>query len=352
MQKHVMIILTEYCNLNCSYCFEHFKSMRHISYEYAKEILDKELAADSYNSYIIEFFGGEPFIEFKLMQQLYEYIESKRKNVTYFVTTNGTLVHGEIQHWLYERRNKFVCSLSLDGDKSMHNINRDGSFDSIDLDFFARTWPEQTVKMTISRETLPFLYDGIKFIVEKGLQPKISFAQGIIWEDENLKILENELEKVIDYYIANPKLRPSDLLNKNLMLVDFHENKKWCGMGGQLIAYDTEGKQYPCQAFSPSSLGDRMAKEYVNKTEKDFAFEYTESIQCSKCAIEQLCPNCYGANVQMTGDYMQRNMSLCELQKLIVLASAKYQFKKILMKNKHTDDDAIIMRSIKRLQSI
>ena len=90
----------------------------------------------------------------------------------------------------------------------------------------------------------------------------------------------------------------------------------------------------------------------MNKTEKDFAFEYTESIQCSKCAIEQLCPNCYGANVQMTGDYMQRNMSLCELQKLIVLASAKYQFKKILMKNKHTDDDAIIMRSIKRLQSI
>ena len=115
----------------------------------------------------------------------------------------------------------------------MHNINRDGSFDSIDLDFFARTWPEQTVKMTISRETLPFLCDGIKFIVGKGLQPKISFAQGIIWEYENLKILENELEQVIDYYIANPELRPSDLLNKNLMLVDFHENKKWCGMGGQ-----------------------------------------------------------------------------------------------------------------------
>ena len=55
MQKHVMIILTEYCNLNCSYCFEHFKSTRHISYERAKEILDKELADDSYNSYIIEF---------------------------------------------------------------------------------------------------------------------------------------------------------------------------------------------------------------------------------------------------------------------------------------------------------
>lgn len=139
MQKHVMIILTEYCNLNCSYCFEHFKSMRHISYECAKEILDKELADDRYNSYIIEFFGGEPFIEFKLMQQLYEYIESKGKKVTYFVTTNGTLVHGEIQNWLYERRNKFVCSLSLDGDRNMHNINRDGSFDSIDLDFFART---------------------------------------------------------------------------------------------------------------------------------------------------------------------------------------------------------------------
>ena len=352
MQKHIMIILTEHCNLKCSYCFEHFKSMRHISYECAKNVVDMELADDTYNSYIIEFFGGEPFIEFDLIQQLYEYIELKRKNVTYFVTTNGTLVHGSVQRWLYDRRKKFICSLSLDGNRAMHNINRDNSFDDIDLNFYAATWPEQTVKMTISVETLPSLFDGIKFIVENGLQPKISFAQGIIWEEENLEKLESELEKLIDYYIDNPQLNPPDLLNKNLVLVDYHENKKWCGMGGQLIAYDTDGNKYPCQSFSPSSLGDIKSKEYVNKTEKDFMFKYKESSSCLKCPIEQLCPNCYGANVQMTGDYMQRNMSLCNLEKLIVLGSAKYQFRKISSKIKYTEEDVIVLSAIKRLQTI
>ncbi len=138
MQKHIMIILTEYCNLNCSYCFEHFKSMRHISYECAKKIVDTELEDNKYSSYLIEFFDGETFIEFDLMQQLYEYIETKGKNVTYFITPNGTLVHGNIQSWLYNRRNKFICSLSLDGNRAMHNINRDNSFDNIDLFFLPK----------------------------------------------------------------------------------------------------------------------------------------------------------------------------------------------------------------------
>ena len=352
MQKHIMIILTEYCNLNCSYCFEHFKSMRHISYECAKKIVDTELEDNKYSSYLIEFFGGEPFIEFDLMQQLYEYIETKGKNVTYFITTNGTLVHGNIQSWLYNRRNKFICSLSLDGNRAMHNINRDNSFDNIDLAFFAKTWPKQTVKMTISVETLPYLFDGIKFIVEKGLQPKISFAQGIIWKEDNLKILEKELNKIIDYYYDNSQLPLLDLLNKNLMLVDCHKNKKWCGMGGQLTAFDTEGNRYPCQSFSPSSLGDINSKKYINKTENDFVFKYKESSPCAECQIEQLCPNCYGANVQMTGDYMQRNMSLCKLQKLIVLASAKYQYRKISSKTQYTEENVLILRAIKRLQTI
>lgn len=95
-----------------------------------------------------------------------------------------------------------------------------------------------------------------------------------------------------------------------------------------------------------------MSKKFVNKNEKDFVFEYTSANLCVECPIEQLCPNCYGANVQMTGDYMQRNMSLCRMQKLIVLASAKYQFRKIIEKTKYTEEEMGVLRAVKRLQSI
>lgn len=54
------------------------------------------------------------------------------------VTTNGTLIHGEIKRWLYENRDKITLKLSLDGNRKSHNINRSNSFDKIDLDFLFR----------------------------------------------------------------------------------------------------------------------------------------------------------------------------------------------------------------------
>ena len=126
--KTLMLILTENCNLNCVYCYEHNKTIKDMSFETAKNIIDQEFVdIEEYEHGEIELFGGEPFLNFSLIKNIYDYTMEKygeNNDIVFATTTNGTLVHGEIQEWLYKRRNNFIVTLSLDGTPEMQNANR------------------------------------------------------------------------------------------------------------------------------------------------------------------------------------------------------------------------------------
>lgn len=171
--KVFMLITNENCNLNCTYCYEHHKSNSFMSFDIAKNIIDNELKnALSTETYEIEFFGGEPFLNFPLIKEIVDYVQTKYHNLkVYFnASTNGTLVHGEIKEWLMEHKDVFSPGLSLDGTKEMHDINRpfkkgnNSSFDAIDIDFFKNFHKNPHAKMTISPATLSQMAQGIKFI--------------------------------------------------------------------------------------------------------------------------------------------------------------------------------------------
>lgn len=177
--KTVTLTLTQACNLSCTYCYEHHKSNRRMSVETAKSIVDYELKnfAD-FEGIEFDLFGGEPFLAFDLVREITDYICSKKGDIpcTVFATTNGTLVHGEVQDWLREHVGCFICGLSLDGTRDMHNVNRSNSYDDIDLDFFLEMYPEQDVKMTVSRETLPHLAEGVIELHQKGFAVSCNLA--------------------------------------------------------------------------------------------------------------------------------------------------------------------------------
>ena len=155
--KTVTITLTQSCNLKCTYCYENNKSSKTMDFDTAKNIIDKEIQnREMFEGFEFDLFGGEPFLEFELIKQITEYVCEKLCGYphTIFLTTNGTLVHGEIQKWLLKHKDCVVCGLSLDGTREMHNINRSNSFDKIDIDFFAQNYPMQDNKMTISNTLL------------------------------------------------------------------------------------------------------------------------------------------------------------------------------------------------------
>lgn len=356
--RRIMLLVTENCNLRCSYCYEHQKNSKKMTFRMARGILDKSLSAVSGTEpVIIELFGGEAFVNFPLIKQIDEYITRKYShlNILYETTTNGTLVHGEIKEWLRRHKERFLIALSLDGTKEMHNMNRcfengEGSFDAIDAEFFLETWPGCPAKMTVSEKTLPYLAEGIAYLDRLGFKCDATLSTGSDWNQEkNLPVLAGELEKLTDYYIRKSEISLCTMLDLDLRLIftPVDSDYRFCGAGLDMICFDTEGGMYPCQGFAPVSIGD-AAGIFLDYDEKNFRF--TDNNICKKCPWVRLCPNCYAANLQSTGDIQKVDSGLCRFYKMCILASAKIQCRRILRKNEFTHNDQLILKAVSYIQ--
>ena len=359
--RTITLTVTENCNLACIYCYEHNKSVANMSFDTAKRILDKELRTgeQAENTYI-EFFGGEPFLNFELIKQIVEYVTSFYKGkIHFFATTNGTLVHGEIQKWLIEN-NKFVSAgLSLDGTKTAHNLNRCGSFDEIDFDFFLKQYPNQTVKMTISKQSLPYLAESIAFIHSLGFQVECNLAYMIDWTSPEIRpALVNQLNLLIDYIIEHPEAPKFKMMDFRLELLATPEENadkflKYCGAGTNMRCYDLEGNAYPCQLFTPLSAGDKA----VRLGEIEIKDEISKSLldcKCVGCYYQRICPTCLGSNYLSTGNLYKPDDARCKLYKLIFEANAKL---KALQWEKGQlslvpDAEQALLRSILKIQEL
>jgi len=327
-----MLTLTEYCNLNCTYCYEKNKTLKEMSYETAIKIVEKELSVDDgYDNCEIQFFGGEPFVCFYTLQKICEFIWSRRwpKKYVCFATTNGTLIHDEIQTWLYENKEKFRCGLSLDGIKKAHDLNRCDSFDDIDINFFKNTWPEQYIKMTISPESLPYLFESTVFIHELGFKLDSNLAYGVNWNKKELvSIFEQQIKLLADYYIERPSIEPCRLLGLHIENINVTDHiERWCGAGEGLKSYDVEGDIYPCQMFAPLSMNKNLSECL---TDINFKMVNKEDPACKGCKIYNVCPTCYGHNYSVNGDIAKRDESLCLYTKISILATSYMWAKRLL----------------------
>ena len=228
-QKKIMLLLTEECNLACSYCYEHHKRPRAMDFAQAQRVIDAHYAETAPGeTVLIEVFGGEPFLNFPLMQRIDDYVMTTygdRVNL-FETTTNGTLVHGEMQSWLAARRDRWRVSLSLDGTQAMHDRNRPlkgggSSYAQIDRAFFLRTWPGTAqAKLTLSEQTLPQLAEGVISLHEQGFVVDATLSTGVDWDfAANEAIFVRELAKLVEFYSAHPELPLCTLLNFDLRLV-------------------------------------------------------------------------------------------------------------------------------------
>lgn len=333
LTKSVTLTVTEACNLACTYCYESHKSKRAMSLATAQKILDAEMvdaAANGYDHVEFDLFGGEPFLRFDLVKAITEYICAQRYPLPYvvFATTNGTLVHGEVQDWL-RAHPCFVCGLSVDGTKAMHDANRCNSFDDIDLDFFLHQYPQQGIKMTVSQQTLSTLADGVIFLQAQGFEVGCNLAYGIDWSaPEHAAALERELHKLIDYYLAHPNAVPCSMLDASIVNVAQPERvyRRFCGSGIDMAAYDVDGNRYPCQFFMPLSIGAEKAAAAQSLTFYDEAIPARLiDPRCLDCAVQPVCPTCYGSNYASTGNIYLHDQNLCRLNKIMLKARAYFK---------------------------
>jgi len=330
-RKTVSLTITQDCNLACTYCYEGYKSKKKMSIDTGIKIIERFLNSSNndYAEVEIDLFGGEPFLNFPLIKELCEYVWSRswEKPYLFFATTNGTLVHGEIQEWVFKNKNRFFLGLSLDGTPGMHDINRSKSFSKIDVSFFQTTWPNPSVKMTISKESLPSLAEGVIYLHSLGFLIHSNFAYGIDWADTtNIQVLSRELNKLINFYLDNPGVEPCSLLDMKIQYQGYTE-KKYCGVGVEMDVFDVDGIKYPCHGFLPISVGSEKSKASLA-----IDFSVIENLidpKCKGCMLYNICPTCYGSNYSESGDPAIRNQQICNLTKVRALACSYFEAKKI-----------------------
>lgn len=357
LPRTVTICLTEFCNLSCVYCYEKKKSSASITFDKVRQIIEEEFSKNGdCEKIIFELFGGEPFLQFDLIKETVAFLKSRNWVIPYDVniTTNGTLVHNEVQDWLIQNRDVLNLGLSIDGTRAMQNINRSNSFDLIDIPFFANYSKSPHVKMTISEETLNSLAEGVIYLHQSGFIVNCNLAYGIKWSEHKfLKALHDQLLLLIDYYIKNPEIQPCSMLDAHIEVVNVpptNTSKKWCGTGKYMVAYDINKNPHPCQFFMPVTMD--VNSEIAVDIPDDIPLELLPEM-CRICPCVNICPTCYGSNYNETGNPYQKSADYCSMMKITFLANSYFKWLQLSTNSsKFTQEERIVyLRSIEVIQN-
>ena len=244
--------------------------------------------------------------------------------------------------------------LSLDGDPETHNKNRNNSFSLIDIAFFRETWPDQPVKMTISKHNIDRLADGIIYLHEQGFNIRgCNFAIGETeYDDLFFDSLSNQLKTLTDYYISHSSIIPAPIVNLPLYLLSSNERPERisCNIGSdRLTVVNADGSLSPCSFFSNISLG-KEKKDKLSNILNNIDFR---KIECYKsCDFFPICDMCYGENYSSTGNIYIPSSNKCKLMKMRIKVAMYLQSILIARKKEISYEDSLTINTIKKYKSL
>lgn len=333
------------CNLKCRYCFASqgdFKGERSMmNLETGKKSLEF-LAANSgaRRNLEVDFFGGEPLMNFDLVKDLVKYgreIEKDYdKNFRFTITTNALLLDDEKIDFINEHMDNVV--LSIDGRKDVNDymrttLNGQGSYDmilpKIKEMVDKRGEKDYYIRGTFTNKNIDFSNDLIDFY-ENGFK-NTSIEPVVTSEEMDYALREEHLEQVLDEYEKLSKIY-IDIKKKDEDFLFFHfmidldqgpciiKRVVGCGAGSEYIAVTPEGEIYPCHQFvgeKEFSMGDVW--KGIKNTELRDSFKkanvYSKD-ECRSCWARFYCSGGCHANAHYANDDINKPYKLgCEMEK-------------------------------------
>lgn len=339
----VQMHLTDKCNLRCSYCYEDRaqRSTKVMSLATAQEIAARHLAEEgSHKTVELDFIGGEPLLAWDRITGVVDFVHQRKWPVdhSFSFSTNGTLFNDEIKAWL-DCHSCVAFSLSIDGTRAAHDLNRCGSYDRAirhvpwAIERAKRLKIEPRVKMTIGPDTVSMMAEGIAELHAMGFDKvDANVPYENIWGDRletSLGAFAKQLDTLVEFYLERPRLEPSRLINlpfeKMAGMKESNDFPRWCGSGNPMICYDVEGRPLPCHRFVTVSTGKTYEGPRAFEPKSWNEIRKSESSPCVECPFVAACPSCMALNWLENGDVDRRTHWHCGFILLQIKASAKFK---------------------------
>jgi uncharacterized protein len=344
--KALCLNITDGCNMLCEYCFAGNKNHKSELYMMSEDVAKKSVDflienSGSKEKLEIDFFGGEPLINFEVIKFVVEYAKWQEKKsgkkVSFTLTTNGLLLDDEKIDYINKNMSNVV--LSLDGRKEVNDrmrkcLNNKSSYETILPKFIKianlRNQENYYVRGTYTKYNKDFLNDIIH-ISELGFK-QISFEPVIVNENrdetyaiknEDLMEILFEYEKLAKEYV---KLKNTDKeFNFFHFMIDFENNPcvlkriSGCGVGNEYIAVSVNGDVYPChqfvgrENFKLGSVFNGITNKNLKKHFKKNNI-YTKP-ECKKCFAKfYCCGGCVANACLISGDFKTPYEIGCKIQ--------------------------------------
>jgi len=370
LTRTVTFQVTDKCNLACTYCYQINKSVRRMKFEDAKLFIDKLLSGeDGFSEYVsvknspgivIEFIGGEPFLEVDLIDQIVYYFRLRTIELNHpwadkfciSICSNGVLyTDPKVQKFLQKNKDCISFSVTLDGNKELHDACRvfpdgRGSYDL--AEYATQDWMNRGYymgsKITISPDNLPYIYDALMHIVGLGYtEVNANCVYEAEWTDEQAGQLYHLMKKFADFMLSDNKYKLLDCSLYQSTLGHPKEEtdlQNWCGGTGSMLSMDPDGWLFPCIRYMESSLGASRAPMRIGNVHTGLATcqkdkdcvaclnaidRRTQSTdECFYCPIAEGCSWCSAWNYQKYGTADHRDTNICKTHRGRVLANVYY----------------------------
>ncbi|MDO5022743.1 MAG: thioether cross-link-forming SCIFF peptide maturase, partial [Eubacteriales bacterium] len=304
-----------------------------MSFEVAKRAVDFLIEnSGSHYNLDIDFFGGEPLLNFDVVKQTVAYARSiekqHKKHFRFTLTTNGILLDDEIGDYLNQNMHNVV--LSLDGRKEVHDrfrVNKAGrgSYDIVVpkfINFAKKRRPQEFyIRATFTRHNLDFFNDILHLLNlgfnELSMEPVVAPAESPeSIREEDLPIIFKQYELLAEEMIKRShEGRPFEFYHFNINLEEgpcAYKLLSGCGTGCEYLAVTPSGELYPCHQF----VGDKnflMGDVFDGIKKQDMRCDFAKNNlyahkECKDCYAKYFCAggcaaNNYHASNNIAGTY-------------------------------------------------